>query len=158
MYFHYFLIISPWKCVAPSFNRSESPLPKDALCQVWLKLSHWFWRRRRNVYDDNDNRKIAIKKLTIAFCSGELKMITETSISKQNNCSYRGSIIEESYQFTYSYIFHCIHKNHHEMTSYWSIENMMLIRRSNMEFSMDQQPEHQDCWTFLVLNYLENNV
>jgi hypothetical protein len=24
---------------------SESPLPKDALCQVWLKLTQWFWGR-----------------------------------------------------------------------------------------------------------------
>ena len=24
----------------------ESPSPKDALCQVWLKLAQWFWRRR----------------------------------------------------------------------------------------------------------------
>ena len=24
----------------------ESPSPKDALCQVWLKLAYWFWRRR----------------------------------------------------------------------------------------------------------------
>ena len=22
------------------------PSPKDALCQVWLKLTQWFWRRR----------------------------------------------------------------------------------------------------------------
>ena len=85
-------------------------------------------------------------------------MITEPSISKQNSCSYKGSIIEESYQFTHSYVFHCIHKNHHEMTSHRFIENMMLTGRSDVEFSMDQQPEHQDCWTFLVLNYLENNV
>ena len=28
------------------FNKLESPLPKDALCQVWLKLAQWFWRRR----------------------------------------------------------------------------------------------------------------
>ena len=26
-------------------NKLESPLPKDALCQVWLKLAQWFWRR-----------------------------------------------------------------------------------------------------------------
>ena len=26
-------------------NKLESPLPKDALCQVWLKLAKWFWRR-----------------------------------------------------------------------------------------------------------------
>ena len=25
-------------------NKLESPLPKDALCQVWLKLAQWFWR------------------------------------------------------------------------------------------------------------------
>ena len=24
----------------------ESPLPKDALCQIRLKLAQWFWRRR----------------------------------------------------------------------------------------------------------------
>ena len=27
-------------------NKVESPSPKDALCQVWLKSVQWFWRRR----------------------------------------------------------------------------------------------------------------
>jgi hypothetical protein len=27
-------------------NKLESPLPKDDLCQVWLKLAQWFLRRR----------------------------------------------------------------------------------------------------------------
>ena len=27
-------------------NKLESPSPKDASCQVWLKLAQWFWRRR----------------------------------------------------------------------------------------------------------------
>ena len=27
-------------------NKLESPSPKDALCQVWLKLAQWFGRRR----------------------------------------------------------------------------------------------------------------
>ena len=27
-------------------NKIESSSPKDALCQVWLKLVKWFWRRR----------------------------------------------------------------------------------------------------------------
>ena len=26
-------------------DKLEFPLPKDALCQVWLKLAQWFWRR-----------------------------------------------------------------------------------------------------------------
>ena len=27
-------------------NNLESPSPKDALWQVWLKLAQWFWRRQ----------------------------------------------------------------------------------------------------------------
>ena len=99
MYFHYFVIISPWKRVWPfiqrnmnpyhprmlcakfgknwpsgsgeeyfyklvnvislfrnylllekgmalHLNKLESSSPKDALCQVWLKLALWFLRRR----------------------------------------------------------------------------------------------------------------
>ena len=87
MYFHYFLIISPWKKAGPfiwiksnplhprmhcakfgwnfinvfslflnylhfrkgeafHLNKLESPSPKDALCQVWLKLAQWLMRRK----------------------------------------------------------------------------------------------------------------
>ena len=35
-----------WKGVTLHLNKLESPLPKDTLCQVWLKLAQWFWRRR----------------------------------------------------------------------------------------------------------------
>ena len=28
-------------------NKLESPSPKDALCQGWMKLAQWFLRRRR---------------------------------------------------------------------------------------------------------------
>ena len=34
---------------SPSFKKNleiESHSPKDALCQVWLKLAQWFWRKR----------------------------------------------------------------------------------------------------------------
>ena len=27
-------------------KKVESPSPKDALCQDWLTLAQWFWRRR----------------------------------------------------------------------------------------------------------------
>ena len=30
---------------ALNLNKLESPSPNDALCQVWLKLAQWFWRR-----------------------------------------------------------------------------------------------------------------
>ena len=29
-------------------KKLESPSPKDALCQIWLKLAQWFWRRFLN--------------------------------------------------------------------------------------------------------------
>ena len=34
------------KRVALHLNKLESPSPKDALFQVWLKLAQWFWIRR----------------------------------------------------------------------------------------------------------------
>ena len=58
MFFHYFVIISPWKKDgAFHLNKLEFPSPEDALCQVWLKLAQWFWRRWKmwKVYDNDDD-------------------------------------------------------------------------------------------------------
>ena len=41
---------------ALQLNKLESPLPKDALCQVWLKLAQWFWRRRWKCEKFTDRR------------------------------------------------------------------------------------------------------
>ena len=41
--FHNYLPLE--KGVAHHLNKLESPSPRDALCYVWLKLVHWFWRR-----------------------------------------------------------------------------------------------------------------
>ena len=46
MYFHYFEINPLEKGGALHMNKLESHSPKDTLCQVWLKLAQWFWRRR----------------------------------------------------------------------------------------------------------------
>ena len=133
MYFHYFVIISPWKRAGPfiwtnlnplhprmlcakfgwnwlsgsgeedflilsmffpyfcnylplekggalHLNKLESPSPKDALCQVWLNLAQWFWRRRWKCEKFTDRRTDRqttddrwSEKLTWAFSSGELK-------------------------------------------------------------------------------------
>ena len=48
MYMMYFLLFRnylPLKGPALYLNKLESPSPKGALCQVWLKLAQWFWRR-----------------------------------------------------------------------------------------------------------------
>ena len=34
------------KGMALHLNKFESPSSKNTLCQVWLKLDQWFWRRR----------------------------------------------------------------------------------------------------------------
>ena len=51
-------------------KKLESPSPKDALCQDWLKLAQWFWRRELfnlvNVFSGD-------QKSSQAFSSGELK-------------------------------------------------------------------------------------
>ena len=33
------------KGVALCLNKLDFPSPNDALCQIWLKLAQWFWRR-----------------------------------------------------------------------------------------------------------------
>ena len=52
-YLNFFNIFSlfrnylPWeKGGVLHLNKLEPPSPKDAYCQVWLKLTQWFWRRR----------------------------------------------------------------------------------------------------------------
>ena len=63
------------KGMALHLNKLESPLHKDALCQVWLKLDQWFWRRRwkcekftdrRTDRQTDDGRKV-IRKALLSF-------------------------------------------------------------------------------------------
>ena len=57
--------------VALYFNKLESPSPKDALCQFWLKLVQWFLRRRykweKFTYGQTDDRKQVIRKAHLSF-------------------------------------------------------------------------------------------
>ena len=46
MYFRYFNYLPFEKGGALHLNKLEFPSTKNALCQVWLKLAQWFWRRR----------------------------------------------------------------------------------------------------------------
>ena len=46
MYFIISLLSALGKGQALHLNKLESASSKDALCQVWLKLTKWFWIRR----------------------------------------------------------------------------------------------------------------
>jgi hypothetical protein len=72
------------KGVVLHLYNSESSLPKDDLCQLWLKLAQQFWRRsgrckcltdRHQTDGQTDGRTHngQSEKLTWAFSSGELK-------------------------------------------------------------------------------------
>ena len=79
------------KGVALHLNKLKSPLLKDALCQVWLKLAKWFWNRRwkcekltdRQTDGQTTDRKWS-EKLTWAFSSGELKRPYECTIMENH--------------------------------------------------------------------------
>jgi hypothetical protein len=60
-------------------NKFESPLPKNDLCQVWLKLVQWLWRRSRKCKSSQRDRQTdgRSEKLPSAFSSGELKKKTQ---------------------------------------------------------------------------------
>ena len=62
-----FLILSMYFSLFPNYlplekgwalhlNKLKSPSPTDALCQVWLKLAQWFWRRRWKCEKFTDGR------------------------------------------------------------------------------------------------------
>jgi hypothetical protein len=78
--FRYYLPLG--KGVVLHVYNSESSLPKDDLCQLWLKLAQRFWRRSWNCKSVTDRRqtdgqttdKRRSEKLTWAFSSGELKI------------------------------------------------------------------------------------
>jgi hypothetical protein len=57
-------------------NKLESPSPKDYLCQVWIKLVQWFWRRSRKCKSlqmdrrtdgQTDDGQRAIRKAHLSF-------------------------------------------------------------------------------------------
>ena len=77
--FHNYLPLE--KSGALHLKKLESPLPKDALCQVCSKLAKWFWRRLKcekittTTTMTMDNGLILIRKahLSLWLTVGELK-------------------------------------------------------------------------------------
>ena len=49
MFFKYVIIISPWTKRVPLFQQIWTPLSKDALRQIWLKLVWYFWKHCHHV-------------------------------------------------------------------------------------------------------------
>ena len=58
IYFRYFGNNLPLeKGLVLHLNKLESPSPKDALCQVWLKLTQWFQRTRTKGWNQQTDLK-----------------------------------------------------------------------------------------------------
>jgi hypothetical protein len=58
--------------ISPSFEQTWIPSPKDDLCQFWLKLVQWFWRRSQKCKSLQTDRQMdtgqqAIRKAHLSF-------------------------------------------------------------------------------------------
>ena len=56
------------KGVTLVLNAFESPSPKDALCQAWLKLTQWFWRKRQKCVKFTMTTRMIMDKFLIRVC------------------------------------------------------------------------------------------
>jgi hypothetical protein len=71
VYFHFRQYFLFEKAVALHLNNLQSPIPKTDLCQLWLQLVEWFWKRSRKCKSlQTDDGQHAIRKAH----SGELYM------------------------------------------------------------------------------------
>ena len=72
-------------------NKLEFPSPKDAFCQVWLKLAQWFWRRRwkcENVpttTTTTDNGHILIRKAHLSLRLRSAKNWSQSLSDEEKN-------------------------------------------------------------------------
>jgi hypothetical protein len=73
------LLLSPLKeGVVLHLYNSKSPLPKDDLCQLWLKLTQRFRRtspKCKSLTDTQTEGWGSSEKLPLVFSSGELKLL-----------------------------------------------------------------------------------
>ena len=81
--FHNYLHLE--KGMAPHLNKFESSSPKDALCQVWLKLAQLFWRRRFLIFVN----------VFLLFCNYiPLKKDVVLHLNKQESPSPKDALIQ----------------------------------------------------------------
>ena len=104
-------------------NIIKFPLPKDALCQDWLKLAQWLWRRGWNCEIFTYDRRS--EKFTWAFSSVQL-------IKKKVNWMLFCYILQK-----YIYFFKIIHDEYIYINSSISCGNhMRLISSVGIIFSV----------------------
>ena len=72
----------------PSFERPcRQPSPKDALCQVCLKLDQWFWRRCENflkVCNNYGNRQIFVREALVEPGSAQVRKRWWSALQQDN--------------------------------------------------------------------------
>ena len=81
MLYFVILIISPWqKSIALHLNKLDIPLPKDALCQVWFKLTQWRINRKCERFTDRRGTTGDQKGSPELKSSGKLKNYSRKSL------------------------------------------------------------------------------
>ena len=101
MYFRYLCNYLPLaKGGGLHLNKLESPSPKDALCQVWLKLAQWFWRRRWKC----EKFTTSTTTTTTTTDNGQI-LIRKAHLSLRLRWAKNWKIIDDSDQVIFRYSF-----------------------------------------------------
>ena len=76
-------------------NKLESPSPKNALCQVWLKLTQWFWRRRTKGWNQQTDLKT---KYPYYSCLHEVTFIKSPFECSNSNLVHQQKTIKQLFK------------------------------------------------------------
>lgn len=98
-----------------TFNLIELqfPSPKYALCQVWLKLTKWFWRKNlikiKKKFKDRKIDERAVEKFTQVYSSCGLKKRFTNHFICPLTLPYRKKRSSESYSSRTAALGHPVH-------------------------------------------------
>ena len=87
-------------------NKLEFPSAKDDLCQVWLKLAMWFWRRRWKCekftdWRTDDGRQV-IRKAHLSFQLMWAKnRINQKSQNQNSKCNISSIVTRQHFSYNY---------------------------------------------------------
>ena len=118
---------------ALQLNKFESPLPKDTLFQVWLKLAGWFCDKFTDAQTDGrTDRQTTVDRwsetLTWNFSSGELKKICFKELKIKRKLS---------------------HQEKNQIFLHGDLWNTKKQRSCLVVINFKHKPERERCWKML---------
>ena len=122
------------------WNKLEFHSPKDASCQVKLKLAKWFWRRRCETLTDGRTK-------SRTFSSGELKAFQtrQNTLTRQQNQNRLFSIF--------------CHKTLTKLASSFSFSDIRLIYKMHKVITAERCiVKQKDIYSNVSFFFLEHKI